>query len=242
MARTKYTGTRTYEELTRHWRGSYPFHGAAPYPAKVTAETVAFLAWGPDSEGLHRTPNYIYFSTKAIFLWHPFLAPGDYFGADHHPNPETYVIKSGTLWVTNPETGQYSQLEPGDVYLVPALAFHGGYNFGDKTVSMYFMIPRQPHTEEMRTNPNYEDVYANVRKSPSCYILKWIIITSATLPGRKPGAGQARRRSLASTTYCAGLPGTGNPFTMISTFHDTQIVGRKEWLHFATGRTTSTSS
>ncbi len=64
------------------------------------------------------------------------LAPGDYFKPGNHPNPEVYWIRSGMLWLGNPDTGQITQLERGDALLIPAFQFHFGYNFGDETVEI----------------------------------------------------------------------------------------------------------
>src|SRR5437879_11639619 len=98
MATTVLTGKKSWSELV-NWYQRFPSGDADPYPCKITPATAHFMSWGPDADGLHRTPNPVYFSTPAMTTGVFSLAPGDYFKPGNHPNPETYWIRSGTLWL-----------------------------------------------------------------------------------------------------------------------------------------------
>ncbi len=235
MATTVFTGSKTWQDLTGDWYQNYPFRGTEPYPIKITAEAAHYLAWGPDADGLHRTPNPVYVSTKALTTGVFYLPPGDYFKPNNHPNPESYVILSGTLWVGNPETGQYSQLERGDAYVIPAFAFHSGYNFSDETVEILFMIARLAHTDEMRANPTYDDHYQNIREA--------IVLhheaehhyqrhPSWAQPGYRTGdSPESRLDDLLCWPPREGKSVHSN----FDTDH-VRVSGQKEWLHFVTGK------
>jgi mannose-6-phosphate isomerase-like protein (cupin superfamily) len=125
-------------------------------------------------------------------------------------------------------------LEAGDAYLIPAFAFHSGYNFSDETVEILFMIVRQTHNEHMRANPVYDDHYQNFRDP--------IVLH------REAEHHYQRHPSWAQPDYRVGeAPETRlddllcwPPRNGKSVHHNydvdhTQIVGRQEWLHLVTG-------
>jgi len=234
MATTKFTGLKNWQDLTGDWHQNYPFRGAEPFPVKVTPESAHFLAWGPDADGLHRTANPVYVSTKALTTGIFYLSPGDYFKPNNHPSPESYIILSGTLWVGNGETGQYAQLEPGDAYVIPAFAFHSGYNFGDETVEILFMITRQTHTDEMRANPTYDDHYQNVRKPIVLHDEvehRYQRHPSWIQPGYRAGESPESRLD----DLLCWPPRDGKSVHHNFDVDHKQIVGRKDWLHLVTG-------
>ncbi|MBI3666689.1 MAG: cupin domain-containing protein, partial [Acidobacteria bacterium] len=234
MATTVLTGLKKWEELVS-WYQRFPFGDAEPYPMKVTPETAHFMSWGPDADGLHRTPNPVYFSTKAMTTGVFSLAPCDYFKPGNHPNPETYFIRSGTLWLGNADTGQIVQLEPGDALLIPAFQFHFGYNFGDETVEILFMIARQTHTDQMQANPNYDDHYQNFRDPLTLH--RDVEGThqkhdSWAQPDYQHGDGpQSRMDDLRCWP-----PRSGRSMNHDPEIDNTQIVDRRDYLHFVTGR------
>jgi gentisate 1,2-dioxygenase len=234
VATTKFTARKTWQELTGDWYESYPFRGAEPYPAKVTPDSAYFLSWGPDVDGLNRAANPIYFSTKALTTGFFYLAPGAYWRPDNHPNPESYIVTSGTLWVGNPDTGQFNQLEPGDAYVIPAFTFHWGHNFGDETVEVLFMIARQAHTDQLQEDPILDDHYDDLRKPVVLHAEaehRYQRHPSWAQPGYR--AGEAPESRLDD--LLCWPPRTGKSVHHNVEVDNAQIVGRKEWLHLVTG-------
>lgn len=233
MATTILTGEKPWEDLVQ-WYQRFPFGDAEPRLHKTTPDTAHFISWGPDADGLHRTPNPIYYSTKAMTTGVFSLAPGDYFKPGNHPNPETYWIRSGTLWLGNADTGQIVQLEPGDGLLIPAFQFHFGYNFGDETVEILFMIARTTHTDQMRANPNYDDHYQKFREPIALHRdidHRYQRHSSWAQPGFRAAEAPPTRMddlvcwpSKSSRSVCHD-PDTDN----------VQIVDRRDYLHFVTG-------
>ncbi len=234
MATTVLTGKKTWEELV-DWYQRFPFGDSDPYPFKVTADTAHFMSWGPDADGLHRTPNPVYFSTKALTTGVFSLAPGDYFKPGNHPNPETYWIRNGTLWLGNPDTGQITQLEADDALLIPAFQFHFGYNFGDKTVEILFMIARNTHTAEMRANPNYDDHYQKFRDPITLHRN-----VEFQHEQHQSWAQPAYRESEVPPSRMDDLrcwpPKSGKSIHYNHELDNLQIVDHREYLHFATGK------
>ncbi|HZO99132.1 MAG TPA: cupin domain-containing protein [Terriglobia bacterium] len=231
---TVFTGPKKWDEVAG-WFQRFPFGDSEPYPAKITPQTAYFMSWGPDADGLHRTPNPIYFSTKAMTTGVFSLAPGDYFKPGNHPNPESYVILKGMLWVGHADTGQYHELHAGDAYVIPAFTFHLGYNFGDETVEILFMIARTTHTDQMRTNPTYDDHYQNFRHPILLHPdvdHQYQRHKSWAQPGfRKGEVPPSRLDELHCWPPRGGKSVNHNPEV-----DHVQIVGRQEWLHFVTGK------
>jgi mannose-6-phosphate isomerase-like protein (cupin superfamily) len=234
MAVTDFTELQNWEDLAP-WYQSFPFGEHKPYLIKVTRESAHFMAWGPDKDGLHRTPVTFYISTKASTSGVFSLAPGDYFKPGNHPNPEAYVILRGTLLIGNADTGQYSQLGPGDAYVIPAFSFHVANNFGGETVEIAWMIPRETHTKEMRANPNYDDHYQNTR-SPIVLHRETVHSHQQHDSWAQPGhrAGEAPRSRLNDLLCWPPLTGK-SPNGQPETDH-IQICDQRDWLHFVTGK------
>jgi quercetin dioxygenase-like cupin family protein len=233
MATTTFTGTKKWEELAG-WYQRFPFGDGDAYPVKITPETAYFMSWGPDPDGLHRTPNPIYFSTPAMTTGIFSLAPGDYFKPGNHPNPETYVILSGTLWVGHGDTGEYHELQPGDAYFIPAFTFHLGCNFGSETVRILFMIARKTHTDQMRANPNYDDHYQNFRDAIVLHRQtdhRYQKHDSWAQPGFRADSPKSRLDDL----HC-WPPRNGKSVNHDPDVDHVQIVDRRDWLHFVTGK------
>jgi mannose-6-phosphate isomerase-like protein (cupin superfamily) len=234
MAVTEFTDLKEWQELAP-WYQMTPFKDARQRPIKMTRETAHFMPWGPDKDGLHRTPVTFYVSTKALTVGVFSLAPGDYFKPGNHPNPEPYLILSGTLLVGDPDTGKYSQLEAGDAYVIPAFSFHVGYNFGSKTVEIAWMIPRETHTKEMRANPNYDDHYQNVR-NPIVLHRETVHTHQSHNSWAQSGhlVGQSPKSRLNDLLCWPPLSGT-SPHSQPEC-DQIQLCSHRDWLHFVTGK------
>jgi quercetin dioxygenase-like cupin family protein len=148
--------------LTSSWSKNFPFTaGNEQRPLVIPRRSIPFASWGPDPDGRHRTPCWIYTSTPQIgFVCTMSVAPGDFFENGNHPNVETYYQLSGTLHVQNADTGQVIEVRPGDAFVMPAFEYHVGYNVGTKESYTLCCVPGESHTEEFRKNPILAENYA----------------------------------------------------------------------------------
>lgn len=148
-------------ETVSKWSKGFPFApGERQVPRVIPRRSIPFSSWGPDPEGRHRTPCWIYTSTEQIgFVCTMSVAPGDFFENGNHPNLETYYQLSGTLHVQNADTGQVVEVRPGDGFVMPAFEYHVGYNFGTEESVTLCCVPGESHTEEFRANPILAENY-----------------------------------------------------------------------------------
>src|SRR5690606_15334610 len=72
---------------------------------------------------------------------------GGWFDPGDHPNPEPYYILQGTLHLSNPDTGGVVELRAGDAAVIPAWAYHHGYNFGEEDCLIAWWVPGEMHTD-----------------------------------------------------------------------------------------------
>jgi uncharacterized RmlC-like cupin family protein len=144
------------------WSKGFPFPpGQAQVPKVIPRRSIPFSAWGPDPEGRHRTPCWIYVSTPQIgFVCTMSVAPGDFFENGNHPNVETYYQLSGVLHVQNADTGQVVEVRPGDGFVMPAYEYHIGHNFSTEESLTLCCVPGESHTEEFRKNPILAENYS----------------------------------------------------------------------------------
>jgi mannose-6-phosphate isomerase-like protein (cupin superfamily) len=144
------------------WSKGFPFRaGERQVPRVIPRRSIPFSSWGPDPEGHHRTPCWIYTSTPQIgFVCTMSVAPGDFFENGNHPNVETYYQLSGTLHVQNADTGQVVEVRPGDGFIMPAYEYHIGHNFSTEESYTLCCVPGESHTEEFRNNPILAENYA----------------------------------------------------------------------------------
>jgi uncharacterized RmlC-like cupin family protein len=150
-----------WDTLTQ-WSKAFPFaQGERQVPRVIPRRSIPFTSWGPDPEGRHRTPCWVYTSTPQIgFVCTMSVAPGDFFENGNHPNLETYYQMSGTLHVQNADTGQVVAVRPGDGFVMPAYEYHVGYNFSTEESVTLCCVPGESHTEEFRNNPILAENYA----------------------------------------------------------------------------------
>ena len=118
---------------------------------------------------------------------------------------------------------------------IPAFTFHLGYNFGDETVEILFMIARTTYTDQMRTNPTYDDHYQNFRNP----ILLHPEIddhcqkhNSWAQPGFQEGEAPGSRLD----DLDCWPPRSGKSVNHNPDVDHVQIVGQQEWLRFVTGK------
>lgn len=144
-----------------NWSKGFPFApGEQQRACVIPRRSIPFASWGPDPDGRHRTPCWIYTSTEQIgFVCTMSVAPGDYFEVGNHPNVETYYQLHGTLHVSNPDTGQVLELRPGEAFVMPAYEYHVGYNFSTTESLTLCCVPGESHTEEFRANPILAENY-----------------------------------------------------------------------------------
>jgi uncharacterized RmlC-like cupin family protein len=155
------TDTKLDWETLTHWSKAFPF-GPREHqvPRVIPRRSIPFASWGPDPEGRHRTPCWIYTSTEQIgFVCTMSVAPGDFFENGNHPNVETYYQMSGTLHVQNADTGQVVAVHPGDGFVMPAFEYHIGHNFSTEESVTLCCVPGESHTEEFRNNPILAENY-----------------------------------------------------------------------------------
>jgi quercetin dioxygenase-like cupin family protein len=139
------TSYPNYEALWPPYH-SFPFAADEPQTPRLVREDQArFDAWAP-APG-NTTPSWSYVSTRAINSGKFSVAPGGWFDPGDHPNPEIYYILEGTLHLSNPDISDLVRLTPGDAALIPAFAFHHGYNFGNEDVVIYWWVPGEMHTD-----------------------------------------------------------------------------------------------
>jgi quercetin dioxygenase-like cupin family protein len=125
---------------------SFPFAPGEPQTPRLIRDGEArFDAWAP-APG-NATPSWSYLSTPAMNAGRFSVSPGGWFDPGDHPNVEIYYILSGTLHLSNPDTSDVVKLSPGDAALIPALAYHHGYNFGDEDVVILWWVPGEMHTD-----------------------------------------------------------------------------------------------
>jgi quercetin dioxygenase-like cupin family protein len=87
------------------------------------------------------------------------LAPGRYFDPGDHPNVEIYYILEGVLHLSNPDLSDVVRLAAGDAALIPALAYHHGYNFGNEDAVIYWWVPGEMHTELFKQKVQNDTLY-----------------------------------------------------------------------------------
>ncbi len=125
---------------------SFPFAPGEPQVPRLLRETdVRFDAWAP-APG-NATPSWTYQSTPAMNSGKFSVAPGGWFDPGDHPNVEIYFILEGTLHLSNPDISDVVELRAGDAALIPAFAYHHGYNFSNKDVVIYWWVPAEMHTD-----------------------------------------------------------------------------------------------
>ena len=231
---TELTGSKSWTELAT-WYHNFPFAGQKPFPMKITRDSAYFMSEADSSDGLHRTPNPIYFSTAALTTGIFSLTPGEFFKPDNHPNPEPYIVLNGSIVVGNADTGQYLELEPGDGYVIPAFNFHVGYNFGDKTAEMLFMIPRETATEQMRADPTYDAHYQRFRSPITLHRNiehRYQRHESWAQPGHR--AGEAPRSHLDD--LLCWPPHSDSAARYDPKIDHARVQNGRDWLHFVTGK------
>ncbi len=163
------------------------------------------------------------------------MAPGDYFKPDNHPNPEPYIILNGSIVVGNADTGQYLQLEAGDGYVIPAFNFHVGYNFGDETAEMLFMISRETATPQMQSNPTYDAHYQSFRKPITLHREiehRYQRHDSWAQPGHREG--EAPKSHLDDLLCWPPRPSATGGYD--PEVDHARIERGRDWLHFVTGK------
>ena len=134
--------TATYPKYERLWPPyhAFPFAPDEPQAPRLLRETdVRFDAWAP-APG-NATPSWTYQSTPAMNAGIFSVGPGGWFDPGDHPNVEIYYILRGTLHLSNPDISDVVVLSPGDAAVIPAFAYHHGYNFTNEDVVIYWWVP-----------------------------------------------------------------------------------------------------
>lgn len=140
------------DEPNSKYRALWPPYQSVPHaadaPAVPTVQRWAdlrFDAWAP-APG-NATPSWTFASTRNINAGVFAVAAGGWFDPGDHPNLELYYILQGTLHLSNPDTSQVVELRAGDAGLIPRLAYHHGYNFGDVDCLIAWWVPAEMHTD-----------------------------------------------------------------------------------------------
>ena len=203
-------------ETIAPWSKNFPFRQGEEQKATVIPwRSIPFASWGPDPEGLHRTPCWIYVSTERMgFVCTMSLAPGDFFEVGNHPNVETYYILSGVLHLSNVDTGQVSELRSDDVAIIPAFEYHVGYNFSTEEAYVLCCVPGESHTEELHGDPTLAHHYKR----------REIVLYGETLENEGVAS---KLRELKQ------WPPLDGPYTKRE--DDNRRLHRDEWIQFITG-------
>jgi quercetin dioxygenase-like cupin family protein len=136
----------------------FPFEQDEPQTPRLVRERDArFDAWAP-APG-NATPSWTYVSTPAVNSGKFSVAPGGWFDPGDHPNPEVYYILKGTLHLSNPDISDVVELQAGDAALIPAWAFHHGYNFANEEVVIYWWVPGEMHTDLFKQKVEHDTLY-----------------------------------------------------------------------------------
>jgi mannose-6-phosphate isomerase-like protein (cupin superfamily) len=211
---TSAESTPSWETLTP-WSKRFPFApGDKVRPVVVERRSAYLSSWGPDPDGRHRTPCWVYTSTEQIgFVCIMSVAPGDFFEIGNHPNVETYYQLSGVLQVSNPDTGQVAEVRPGDGFVMPAYEYHVGYNFSTEESLTLACVPGESHTPEFHDNPLLAENYS---REP-------ISLFGSV---REHDGFESRLRQLAS------WPDEGRPVGK----RDFRVLPKRDWLRFVLGK------
>ncbi|GHT02002.1 hypothetical protein AGMMS50276_31390 [Synergistales bacterium] len=95
----------------------------------------------PENDPFYSDINHLYLSTDRITVGIFSLPPGaSYNPPDIHSGDEAYFILEGELTVQNPVSGQVECIKKGESMLVPAFAYHRGFNFGAGMMRTLFII------------------------------------------------------------------------------------------------------
>ena len=156
MASTPLTFPK-YEALWPPYH-AFPFAAGEEQTPRLVRESEArFDAWAP-APG-NATPSWSYVSTPAVNSGKFAVFPGGWFDPGDHPNPEIYYILQGELHLSNPDTSDVVKLVPGDAALIPELAYHHGYNFGDEEVVIFWWVPGEMHTDLFKQKVQNDTLY-----------------------------------------------------------------------------------
>lgn len=120
------------------WAGNHPFPPDKKKPMVLHENDDIITVYG---SGREKISPRLYASTDKILMsvWN--VPPGQTFQPpDIHSGDEPYYILKGRPTIVNPETGQCTQAEQGDVILIPAKCWHTVYNFTDKEVAIIAII------------------------------------------------------------------------------------------------------
>lgn len=204
-------------ETIAPWSKSFPFRQGEEQKATVIPwRSIPLASWGPDPEGTHRTPCWIYLSTERFgFVCTMSVAPGDFFEVGNHPNVETYYVLSGVLYLQNADTGQVLELRPDDAAVIPAFEYHVGYNFSTEEAYVLASVPGESHTAEIHSDP----MLAHHHTRPEI-VLYGDIREHDGAPSKLRELEQWPPQDKARTT---------RP-------QDNRRVDRCDWLHFITGQ------
>jgi len=142
------TLTASYPKYEAMWPPyhSFPFPDGVPQtPCLVRGGDARFDAWTPGTAPA--LPSWTFVSTRSMNSGKFSVAPGGWFDPGDHPNPEIYFILAGTLHLSNPDVSDVVTLATGDAALIPAFAYHHGFNFGNEDAVIYWWVPAEMHTD-----------------------------------------------------------------------------------------------
>ena len=204
-------------ETIAPWSQNFPFRqDEQPRATVIGWRTIPFASWGPDPEGSHRTPCWIYVSTPRLgFVCTMSVAPGDFFEVGNHPNVETYYVLNGVLHLQNADSGQVLELGPDNAGIIPAFEYHVGYNFSTEEVYVLACIPGESHTAEMHKDPLLALHHTNKE-----------IVLHGEAPENEGTPSKLRE--------LAQWPPLDQPRTARA--QDNRRVHRSDWLQFITGQ------
>jgi len=132
-----------------------------PGPAAIPYASVTRFVWGDETAG--RVQDWIYVSSDKIHQLVFELPPGGGFRhSDEHRTifaaDEIYYVLEGSLFLSNPETGEVHRLRPGEAAFFRKDTWHHGFTGGAEPVRVleYFSPPPSQGTSRAyaRTKPN----------------------------------------------------------------------------------------
>jgi len=136
-----------------------------PAPGAIPFEAVCRKLWGDDVSG--RVNDWIYINTEKIQSMVFSMAPGGRFGHSDGFRTclgadELYYVLSGTLVLSNPETGEVHKLHKGQALRFGRDTWHHGFSYGTETLKVleFFAPPPAQGASQAhaRTRPFLESV------------------------------------------------------------------------------------
>ena len=135
----------------------------SPAPGSVPIKDALLKLWGDDTSG--RVNDWIYVSNESIQHMVFSMSPGVRFGHSEGFRTrlgadELYYVLSGTLILTNPQTGEVHRVEKGEALRFGRDTWHHGYSYGPETLRVleFFAPPpaRGASQAYARTKPYLE--------------------------------------------------------------------------------------